>query len=180
MSRIGKTPVPIPAGVDVKLDGDRFTVKGPKGTLELQLHAGISAEVGDKFVTLSAGESEELRAFHGLDRALLNNCVVGVSQGFTKKLEIVGTGYAAKLVGDKVELQIGFSHPVLIPIPKGLTVEVPQPTQIIITGVDKQMVGELAAVIRKVRKPEPYKGKGIRYENEQVRRKAGKTMGAAG
>jgi len=172
--------VPVPAGVEVKLDGDRVTVKGPKGQLELQLHDGISAEVGEKAVTVSAEEGRDLGAVHGLDRSLLNNCVIGVSQGFTKKLEIVGTGYAAKLAGDKVELQIGYSHPVLIPIPNGLTVEVPQPTQITVTGIDKQAVGELAAVIRKVRKPEPYKGKGIRYEDEQVRRKAGKTMGAAG
>ena len=180
MSRIGKQPVPVPGGVEVKADGRKLTVKGPKGTLELGLHDGIDAAIEAGSVQLSCDEAraEELSPFYGLDRALLNNCVIGVSKGFEKKLEIHGTGYQAKLSGDKVELQIGFAHPVFVPIPKGLTVDVPSPDKITITGIDKQQVGELAATIRKVRKPEPYKGKGIRYHDEVVRRKAGKQMGA--
>ncbi len=178
MSRIGKLPISVPAGVDVKVDGRDVTVKGPKGTLPLHLHEGISASVEAGSLTLSCDEARaaELSPFYGLDRALLNNIVIGVTQGFQKKLEVHGTGYQAKLAGNQVELQIGFSHPVLIPVPKGITVEVPSPDKITISGIDKQAVGELAAVIRRVRKPEPYKGKGIRYEDEVVRRKAGKTM----
>ncbi|MFQ5503652.1 MAG: 50S ribosomal protein L6 [Planctomycetota bacterium] len=181
MSRIGKIPVSVPSGVDVKVQGSTVKVKGPKGELIHRLHDGISASLDESRVVFvrEQGRERELSAFHGLDRALVQNMVIGVSQGFTKKLEVVGTGYNAKLVGDHVELQIGFVHPVAVPIPEGLNVEVPQPTSIVISGSDKQMVGELAAVIRKKRPPEPYKGKGIRYEGEQVRRKAGKT-GVAG
>lgn len=180
MSRIGKQPVEIPAGVDVKVDGAKVSIKGPKGTLDLTLNDGISAEVeGQQLnVTPAEGREKELSAFHGLNRALLQNMVVGVTKGYAKKLEIVGTGYQAKLSGKQVELQIGFAHPVFVPIPDGLDVQVPKPDEIHIAGIDKQAVGELAAVIRRVRKPEPYKGKGIRYSDEVVRRKAGKTMGS--
>ncbi|MAE76738.1 MAG: 50S ribosomal protein L6 [Planctomycetes bacterium] len=182
MSRIGKTPVSVPVGVDIKVDGAAVTVKGPKGTLALTLHAGITvAQEGNSLeLSVPGDRRDDLSAFWGLDRALLANCVTGVSKGFEKKLEIHGTGYSAKLVGDQIELTVGFSHVVNIPIPSDLTIELPQPDRINITGIDKQKVGELAAVIRRVRKPEPYKGKGIRYADEVVRRKAGKTMGAVG
>jgi len=181
MSRIGKVPIAIPAGVDVKVDGRKVSVKGPKGTLSLQLHDGIQVDVagGRLVVKAEAGREKALSAFHGLNRALLNNFVAGVTAGFTRKLEIHGTGYQAKLVGKHVELVIGFSHPVKVPIPAGVTVEVPTPDKITVSGIDRQQVGELAAVIRRVRKPEPYQGKGIRYEGEVVRRKAGKTMGTS-
>lgn len=182
MSRIGKTPIPVPAGVDVGIDGRSVRVKGPKGSLRLELHPGIEAKLEDGEIRLTpaAGREAVLSPLHGLDRALLNNCVVGVSQGFQKKLEIHGTGYSAKLAGNKLELQIGYSHPVRIEVPSDVTVEVPQPDRITVSGIDKQRVGEVAAVIRRVRKPEPYKGKGVRYEGESVRRKAGKTMSGAG
>lgn len=179
MSRIGKQPVEIPAGVDVKVDGRKVSVKGPKGTLQMSLNAGISAVVDGSAVQVSPaeGREKELSAFHGLNRALLQNMVVGVTKGYQKMLEVHGTGYQAKLSGKQVELQIGFAHPVFVPIPAGVDVEIPTPEKITISGIDKQAVGELAAVIRRVRKPEPYKGKGIRYSDEVVRRKAGKTMG---
>ncbi|MCB9892459.1 MAG: 50S ribosomal protein L6 [Planctomycetes bacterium] len=179
MSRIGKQPIDLPAGVDVKVDGRKVTVKGPKGSLDMTLNAGIRAEVEDKRLQVmpEEGRETELSPFHGLNRALLQNMVVGVTQGYTKQLEIHGTGYQAKMSGNKIELQIGFAHPVFIQVPGHLNVELPTPEKITITGIDKQAVGELAAVIRRVRKPEPYKGKGIRYADEVVRRKAGKTMG---
>ena len=182
MSRIGKQPVAIPSGVDVKQDGQNITVKGPKGQLALTLHAGISATVEEKRICLSIteGQEKELSPFYGLDRALLQNNVIGVTEGYKKELEIVGTGYLAKLSGKKVELSIGFSHPVFIEIPADLTVEIAKPTEIAISGIDKQKVGHLAAVIRKVRKPEPYKGKGIRYKGEVVKIKPGKQLGAGG
>jgi len=171
--------VSVPSGVDVKIEGCQVTAKGPKGESKLTLHAGIEANFDDNRISIQAavGKEKELSAFHGLDRALVQNLIVGVSSGFTKKLEIQGTGYQAKLSGNKVELQMGFAHPVFVEIPKGVTVEVPDPTKITVTGIDRQQVGQVAADIRKVRPPEPYKGKGIRYEGEQVRRKAGKTMG---
>lgn len=182
MSRIGKIPVTIPSGVSVKQDGQKLTVKGPKGELPLTLHPGISASVEEKAVVLSVPEDreKELSPFYGLDRSLLQNVVIGVTEGYKKELEIVGTGYLAKLSGKKVELSIGFSHPVFVEVPSDITVEVPKPTEITITGIDKQKVGHLAAVIRKVRKPEPYKGKGIRYKGEVVKIKPGKQLGAGG
>ena len=184
MSRIGKQPVKIPAGVDLKIDNHDVRIKGPLGELFLRLHDGISADtdkvIGQVVLSVEQDRAAELSAFYGLDRALLQDCVIGVHVGYKKELEIQGTGYQAKLVGESLELQIGFCHPVLVPIPGDLEVEVPQPTQILISGIDKQRVGQLAAVIRKVKPPEPYKGKGIRYKNEEVRRKAGKQMGAGG
>ncbi|HHI80286.1 MAG TPA: 50S ribosomal protein L6 [Planctomycetes bacterium] len=180
MSRIGKIPVAIPAGVDVKIDGSLFKVKGPKGELSLKLYPGIVAELEGNQLHFKPeeGREEELSPFHGLDRALAQNMVIGVTQGFAKKLKIVGTGYQAQLQGKKLSLQVGFCNPVEMEIPAGLTVEVPNPTEIQISGVDKQLVGDFAARVRKVRPPEPYKGKGIRYHDEVVRRKAGKAMSA--
>ncbi|PIE23411.1 MAG: 50S ribosomal protein L6 [Planctomycetota bacterium] len=180
MSRLGKIPVSVPKGVEVKIDGQQVGAKGPKGELALRLHAGISARLEDGLISLTPAEGREkqLSPFHGLDRALVQNLVTGVSAGFEKTLEIEGTGYQAKLNGNKIELQIGFANLRVVPIPKELDVEVPSPTRIIVRGIDRQKVGHFAAVVRKVRPPEPYKGKGIRYSDEVVRRKAGKTTGA--
>jgi large subunit ribosomal protein L6 len=165
--------------VEVSIAGQRVSVKGPKGQLEQELPEPISAQVDDGVVTVSRpDDARTSRALHGLSRALLNNMVVGVSQGFTKELEIVGVGYRAVAQGPaKLELQLGFSHPVHVEAPEGITFEVPAPTQVIIAGIDKQVVGQVAADIRSIRKPEPYKGKGVRYKDERVRRKAGKAAG---
>lgn len=175
MSRIGNSPIALPSGVEVKIDGDVVEVKGSKGTLSQKLAAGISVSVDDGTVTVSrANEERETRALHGLMRSLVNNMVIGVSEGYTKELTAVGVGYRAALKGSQLELQVGFSHPVQIDAPEGITFEVPEPTKIIVGGTDKQLVGQVAADIRAVRPPEPYKGKGIRYSDEHVRRKAGK------
>jgi large subunit ribosomal protein L6 len=175
MSRIGKSPVPIASGVDIKVDGQDVTVKGPKGTLERTFHerVTISVEEGEARVERN-DEDRRTRALHGLSRALLANMVEGVSEGFRKELSIVGVGYRASLKGKNLELLVGYSHPVDIAAPDGITLEVPDQTRIIVSGIDKELVGQVAADIRKVRPPEPYKGKGIRYVNEYVRRKAGK------
>ncbi len=175
MSRVGKMPVTIPSGVDVKIDGKTVTVKGSKGELRREFHDRIDFSVGDGVLTVTRpDDTRESKALHGLSRALLNNMVVGVSEGFTKQLEIQGVGYRAALKGSDVELQVGFSHAVLIEAPEGITFEVPEPTRVNVSGIDKEKVGQVAADIRKVRPPEPYKGKGIRYVGEYVRRKAGK------
>jgi large subunit ribosomal protein L6 len=175
MSRVGKKPIPIPGGVEVKIAGDRVSVKGAKGTLERRFsdRVRIDEENGQLLVSRH-NDDRESRALHGLSRALLNNMVVGVSEGFRSELAIVGVGYRALLRGRDLELQLGFSHPVSFSAPAGVSFEVPEPTRIIITGFDKEVVGQVAADIRKLRPPEPYKGKGIRYADEQVRRKAGK------
>ena len=175
MSRIGKSPVPIAPGVDIKVAGQGVTVKGPKGTLERTFHERITVVVdeGEARVTRN-DEDRQTRALHGLSRALLANMVEGVSQGFTKELSIVGVGYRASLKGKDIELLVGYSHPGEIKAPDGITFEVPDQTRIIVSGIDKELVGQVAADIRQVRPPEPYKGKGIRYVNEYVRRKAGK------
>jgi large subunit ribosomal protein L6 len=181
MSRIGKQPVVIPSGVDVNQASGKVTVKGPKGTLQLSLRDEVVVAVEGKeaLVTTSGkGSARAARAYHGMTRALLNNMVSGVSKGFEKKLEIIGVGWNAKAQGSTVVLNIGYCHPVNIPVPQGIAVETPKPTQITISGADRQVVGQLAADIRKVRPPEPYKGKGIRYEGEFVRRKAGKSFGS--
>jgi large subunit ribosomal protein L6 len=182
MSRIGKSPVKIPAGVTVSEgSGREVSVKGPKGTLSMTLRPEIDLSMEDGqavFAPNGSGAPREARAFHGLSRALFNNMVVGVTEGFTKTLEIVGVGWNANAQGQKVVLNIGFCHPVEIPLPQGVTAECPNATTIKLTGADKQAVGQVAAVIRKVRPPEPYKGKGIRYQGEYVRRKAGKTFGS--
>ncbi len=175
MSRVGKEPVVLPDGVDFKVDGSHVTVKGPKGTLERDFSDLMSFNVEDgTVVVVPADEERETRALHGLSRALLNNMVVGVTDGYRRELETVGVGYRANLQGRKLELAVGFSHPVHIEAPDGVDFEVPEPTKIIVSGIDKEAVGQTAANIRRVRPPEPYKGKGIRYAGEHVRRKAGK------
>ena len=178
MSRVGKMPVALPSGVDVKIDGSQVTVKGSKGELSRVFHERVAIEMNDgELVVTRPDDARESKALHGLSRSLLNNMVVGVSEGFTKELEIQGVGYRAALKGRDVELQVGFSHSVLVQAPEGITFEVPEPTKITVTGIDKEKVGQVAANIRKVRPPEPYKGKGIRYVGEYVRRKAGKAGG---
>jgi large subunit ribosomal protein L6 len=175
MSRIGKMPVDMPSGVDVKVDGSQVTVKGSKGELSRQFNDRVSFSVEDGVITVvREDDTRESKALHGLSRALLANMVHGVSEGFTKVLEIQGVGYRASLKGSDIELLVGFSHAVDVKAPKGITFEVPEPTRIVVSGIDKEQVGQVAADIRKVRPPEPYKGKGIRYAGEYVRRKAGK------
>jgi large subunit ribosomal protein L6 len=175
MSRIGKMPVTLPKGVDVAVDGSNVTVKGSKGTLTREFNERIGFEMGDGQLTVTRpDDTRESRALHGLSRALLNNMVVGVADGFTKSLEIQGVGYRVSMKGSDLELLVGYSHPVVVEAPDGITFEVPEPTRINVTGIDKEQVGQVAAAIRKIRPPEPYKGKGIRYAGEQVRRKAGK------
>jgi large subunit ribosomal protein L6 len=176
MSRIGRKPIPIPAGVDVTFDGTHVTVKGPKGTLERDLVPDITvSREGDELLVTRPSDQRQHRALHGLTRSLVSNMVVGVSDGFAKDLEIVGVGYRATAQGpNRIELALGFSHPVHIDAPDGITFEVPAPTRITVRGSDKELVGQVAANIRKIRKPEPYKGKGVRYAGERVIRKAGK------
>ncbi|SNS57806.1 large subunit ribosomal protein L6 [Micrococcales bacterium KH10] len=175
MSRIGKIPVPVPAGVDVKIDGDKITVKGPKGTLEHAVPSPISVALEDGELKVARPDDErDSRALHGLTRTLLANIIEGVTNGYEKKLEIVGTGYRVTAKGSDLEFALGFSHPVLVKAPAGITFAVESPTKFSVSGISKQQVGEVAANIRKIRKPEPYKGKGVRYEGEVVRRKVGK------
>ena len=177
MSRIGQQPITIPSGVDVKIDGARVAVKGPKGELEHTLVGGVSVTRNDDALNVErADDTRSNRSLHGLQRSLIANMVTGVSEGFAKELEIVGVGYRAQAQGpEKIEILVGFSHPVFVQAPAGVTFEVPQPTRIVVRGFDKQLVGQVAADIRKLRKPEPYKGKGIRYAGERVQRKAGKS-----
>lgn len=175
MSRIGKMPIDVPSGVDVKFDGSTVVVKGSKGELVREFTDRVEFGLAEGVITLTRdSDSPQSRALHGLSRALLANMVEGVSNGFSKELEIQGVGYRAALKGKDIELLVGFSHPVNVEAPDGITFDVPEPTKIIVTGIDKEMVGQVAANIRKVRPPEPYKGKGIRYSGEHVRRKAGK------
>ena len=176
MSRIGKQPITIPSGVEVTLDGTHVTVKGPKGTLEHDAPETITiTREGDELLVARPDDQRANRALHGLTRSLVANMVTGVSEGFTRELEIVGVGYRAAAAGPKrVDLQLGFSHPVHVEAPEGVEFEVPVPTRIIVKGFDKQLVGQIAADIRKRRPPEPYKGKGVRYAGEQVARKVGK------
>ncbi|GIG19490.1 50S ribosomal protein L6 [Cellulomonas chitinilytica] len=176
MSRIGRIPVPVPAGVDVSIDGALVSVKGPKGTLTHTVAAPIEVardEAGALVVTRPNDERLS-RSLHGLTRTLLANLVTGVTEGYTKKLEIVGTGYRVTAKGTDLEFALGFSHPVVVTPPEGITFVVEAPTRFSVQGIDKQQVGEVAANIRKIRKPEPYKGKGVRYAGENVRRKVGK------
>ena len=180
MSRIGKLPISIPTGVTVTLKDNVVTVKGPKGELSRDLHPDMNITVEGNVITVTRpSEQKEHRALHGLTRALVTNMVTGVSEGFTKTLEINGVGYRAAKQGNKLALTLGFSHPVEMEAPAGITIEVPAPNKIVVSGADKEVVGAVAADIRKWIKPEPYKGKGIRYEGEVVRRKAGKA-GAKG
>jgi large subunit ribosomal protein L6 len=175
MSRIGNAPISLPSGVAVKVTGNNVEVKGAKGTLNQKVDPSISVSVDDGIVTVARDNDERsTKALHGLYRSLISNMVLGVSEGYMKELTAVGVGYRAALKGKNIELQVGFSHPVNIEAPDGITFEVPEPTKIIVTGIDKQKVGQVAANIRSVRPPEPYKGKGIRYKDEHVRRKAGK------
>ena len=175
MSRIGKKPISLPAGVKVTVDGNTVTVQGPKGTLTQALPEEITITQEDNQILVQrANDDKQQRSFHGLSRALIANMVEGVTNGFEKKLELVGVGYRAQMQGKKLVISIGFSHPVEVDAPEGIEFEVPAPTRITIKGIDKQLVGNTAAHIRAIRKPEPYKGKGIKYENEFIRRKAGK------
>lgn len=175
MSRIGKHPVAVPAGVDVTIDGSTVTVKGPKGELTRTFPSIISiAREGDEILVTRPDDSREAKSFHGLVRTLVHNMVEGCANGFSKKLQLVGVGYRAALKGKDLEMQLGYSHPVLVKAPENITFEVPSQTEIIVSGPSKEQVGQVAANIRAWRKPEPYKGKGIRYEGEYVRRKVGK------
>lgn len=176
MSRIGKQPIPVPSGVEVKIEGSTVTVKGPKGELSGTYNEDMRIEQADGLITVSRpSESRTHRSLHGLTRTLIANMVIGVSQGYSKTLEIVGVGYRAQMKGADLELALGFSHPVVVEAEPGISFEVPSQNKIIVNGIDKQRVGQVAAEIRDWRRPEPYKGKGIRYEGEHVRRKLGKT-----
>ena len=177
MSRIGKSPVALPSGVEVSVSDRTITVKGPKGTLSREIPGEIEVSIDGSVLTCTRPNDERFhRAQHGLARSLVNNMVVGVTEGFKKNLEIVGVGYRAEAQGpDAIRLALGFSHPVNVKAPAGVTFEVPAPTQVVVNGIDKEVVGQVAADIRSIRKPEPYKGKGVRYLGEKVLRKAGKT-----
>ena len=176
MSRIGRLPIPVPAGVEVKIDGNNVEVKGPKGSLSLAVAAPITVAVEDGNVIVTRPDDERTsRSLHGLTRTLISNNIVGVTQGFTKGIEIVGTGYRVTAKGSAVEFALGYSHPILVEPPVGITFTVDGNTKLTVSGIDKQAVGEVAANLRKLRKPEPYKGKGVRYAGEVVRRKAGKS-----
>jgi large subunit ribosomal protein L6 len=175
MSRIGRSPVVIPAGVDVTIDGRKVTVKGPRGQLSLTVAEPIDVAQTDGVITVTRPNDEgEIRALHGLSRSLIANMVTGVTEGFRKTLEIVGVGYRVQAKGQGLEFSLGFSHPVPVAAPEGITLRVESPTRFVVEGNDKQQVGEVAANIRKLRKPDPYKGKGVRYQGEQIRRKVGK------
>ena len=176
MSRIGKAPITVPSGVEVQIQGRQVAVKGPKGELDIEVPVDITVrQDGDEILVERSDDERRNRALHGLTRSLVNNMVVGVSEGFSKELQIVGVGYRAAAKGSNaLELQLGFSHPVNVEAPTGITFDVPEPTRIIVSGIDKQVVGQVAADIRSYRKPEPYKGKGVRYLGEHVARKAGK------
>jgi len=177
MSRIGKLPITVPSGVDVQIDGRTVTFKGPKGTLSHTVIEPITVERDDSGAVVVKRPDDERRskAYHGLSRSLLNNLVVGVTAGYEKKLEIHGVGYRVALKGGNLEFALGFSHPVVIEAPEGITFTVESPTRFSVSGIDKQLVGEISANIRKLRKPDPYKGKGVRYSGETIRRKVGKT-----
>ncbi len=177
MSRIGKQPVVIPAGVDVTIDGQNVAVKGPKGTLTLDVAEPIEVSRNDEGAVVVTRPNDERRnrSLHGLSRTLIANLVTGVTQGYTTKMEIFGVGYRVQAKGANLEFALGYSHPVLIESPEGITFAVETPTKFSVSGIDKQKVGQISAVIRRLRRPDPYKGKGIRYEGEQIRRKVGKT-----
>jgi large subunit ribosomal protein L6 len=177
MSRIGKQPVLVPAGVDVNIDGQNVSVKGPKGSLALAIAEPISVDRNDEgAIVVTRPNDERLnRSLHGLSRTLVANLITGVTEGYTTKMEIFGVGYRVVLKGQTLEFALGYSHPVIIEAPEGITFAVETPTKFSITGIDKQKVGQISAVIRKLRRPDPYKGKGLRYEGEKIRRKVGKT-----
>jgi large subunit ribosomal protein L6 len=175
MSRIGKLPIAIPSGVQVDVHGQSVQVKGPKGELSLAVHPAITVAVQDGRVVCTRRSDEKFhKALHGLTRSLVNNMVAGVVKGFERKLELVGVGYRASMLGSNLNLALGYSHPILYPVPAGIKIDVKDQTQITVTGIDKQLVGAVAAKIRGFRPPEPYKGKGVKYAEERIRRKAGK------
>ncbi|HEY7014896.1 MAG TPA: 50S ribosomal protein L6 [Streptosporangiaceae bacterium] len=175
MSRIGRSPVIIPSGVDVTISGREVTVKGPRGQLNMTVVQPIEVAQSDGVITVTRPNDEgEIRALHGLSRSLIANMVTGVTEGYRKTLEIVGVGYRVQARGKDLEFSLGFSHPVPVIAPEGITLRVESPTRFVVEGIDKQQVGEVAANIRKLRKPDPYKGKGVRYQGEQIRRKVGK------
>jgi large subunit ribosomal protein L6 len=175
MSRIGRLPIAVPTGVDVSIDGRTVTVKGPRGTLTRELHPDMAVSREDGNVVVSRPTEQKVhKQLHGLTRTLVNNMVVGVTDGYRKGLEITGVGYRAALVGNKLQLNLGYSHPIEIDPPEGISFEVENPTRLAVIGIDKELVGQVAAQVRATRKPEPYKGKGVRYAGEVVRRKAGK------
>ena len=175
MSRIGRLPIPVPSGVDVTIEGRTVTVKGPKGSLTRELHPDITvAREDDRLVVTRPTEQKTHKQLHGLTRTLVNNMVVGVTDGYRKSLEITGVGYRAAKVGEKLQLNLGYSHPIEIAPPQGISFEVENPTRLAVIGIDKELVGQVAAKVRQTRKPEPYKGKGVRYSGEYIRRKAGK------
>jgi large subunit ribosomal protein L6 len=175
MSRIGKAPITIPSGVEVSIAGRTVTVKGSKGSLTRDIPGDIIVTKEDSTITVSRPADDRInRSMHGLTRTLIHNMVVGVTEGYAKELDIVGVGYRAEAQGQNLRLALGFSHPVIVPAPEGITFDVPQQTKVIVKGIDKELVGQVAANIRSIRKPEPYKGKGVRYVNERIIRKAGK------
>jgi large subunit ribosomal protein L6 len=175
MSRIGRLPIAVPSGVDVSIDGRTLTVKGPKGSLTRELHPDITvSREDDRLVVTRPTEQKTHKQLHGLTRTLVNNMVVGVTDGYRKSLEITGVGYRAAKVGEKLQLNLGYSHPIEIAPPQGISFEVENPTRLAVVGIDKELVGQVAAQVRSTRKPEPYKGKGVRYAGEYIRRKAGK------
>lgn len=181
MSRIGRKPIALPSGVKVTPQNGHLLIEGPKGKLSITIPSTITASTeGQHIVVTRSGEEASDRAMHGLYRALIANMVHGVVTGFSKELEIVGVGYRAQLQGKQLQLHVGFSHPVLVPLPEGITVEVPKPTSVLVKGIDKQLVGQFAANLRRIAPPEPYKGKGIKYAGEVIRRKAGKAATGAG
>ena len=181
MSRVGRKPVPIAEGVKVQITDHLVKVSGPKGELSASLHRDLTVEMKDKELIVSRhSDDKEHKALHGLWRALVRNMVSGVTQGYSKKLELVGVGYRAEMKGKKLQLLVGYSHPILFAPPEGIQIQAPTQTNITITGIDKQLVGQVSAKIRSFRPPEPYKGKGIKYEGEFIRRKAGKAAAAAG
>lgn len=176
MSRIGNKPITVPEGVEVKLEGQRITVKGPKGTLERDINKNITVKLENNVITVTRPNDEkENRSLHGLTRTLINNMIQGVSKEYTKQLEINGVGYRAAKQGNTLVLTLGYSHPVKMEEPAGITYEVPNPNSVIVRGIDKELVGQMAAEVRKQRLPEPYRGKGIKYVDEHIRRKEGKT-----
>ena len=178
MSRIGNKPITVPDGVEVKIDGHKITVKGPKGTLEREIHKNISLEMNENTIKVIRKNDEPAnRSLHGLTRTLINNMVIGVTNGFEKTLEVNGIGYRAQKQGNKLVLTLGYSHPVEIEEIEGITIDVPNPNTIVVKGIDKQLVGQVAANIREKREPEPYKGKGIKYAGERIIRKEGKAGG---
>ena len=176
MSRIGKKPIAIPKGVTIKADANGVEVKGPKGQMKQALPPGITAAIEDgNVVTKKASDDPELRKFHGLARSLVNNAVLGVTEGWKKELDIVGVGYRAELKGQQIHLALGYSHPIVFDVPKGIEVAIDKQTHITVTGVDRQLVGQVAANLRRMREPDPYQQKGVRYTGEKLKKKAGKT-----